>query len=728
MPRTPPYRTSAGAPIIRPRALPRWTLVVLFIAAVIGGIFLIAGAMGGEVLLTLMQGAFVLPVLLPAVLLGSLLTAPLAKAQAFAGSPWPDAFRLVTGTALGLGALALGTLLLGSLGLVGYGIPLVLLLVVAGVGYLPARDFFTRFDYSPLKAPAGKADYLVLLAAIPLALMLVAATYPPGTLWLSEGRGYDVLEYHLQCPREYLANGSTAPLRHNVYSFLPANVEMLYLLEMCLVRIVESTQSYLFAIYPSQLLHSLLMLLTAGAVGLAPLPMARAARWLAVLAFIGTPWVLITGSLAYDEGGMLLFGALAMALALGKPSRAVEVAIGVLLGLAVGCKLTAGTMFAIPVAAMLGLQRRYRALPVVVLLAAVVYCPWALRAAGATRNPVFPMATNVFGTGHWSTAQAKRWDEGHRPAVQATMGGALAYRAVELPKQSVLDGQWSPGISAMVRFAYPQERGEGTGVPSHIGVLWIAAAMAGLLAIWRGPQAWLLLAVLAIQVACWMFLTHLQARFLLPALVPLAWLIGIGASVLPLPGAVIGSCVGLHAILTMFLLVPENGMFSLRSQRDLPPIGALPRYPELMLARPAESRIPENITTLLVGDAAALYYHGQVIAHTVFDADPLLEHLRRAGPEAARGYLAARGVNYLVINRGEMERLARTYGLEADVGPLHDEAARRTYLMKLFGELDKLTANYPVLARTPQMALYEVSPPLPPVEIQAETPAGDHAK
>ena len=37
--------------------------------------------------------------------------------------------------------------------------------------------------------------------------------------------GYDVVEYHLQVPREWLELGRITPLHHNVFSFFPFNVE-----------------------------------------------------------------------------------------------------------------------------------------------------------------------------------------------------------------------------------------------------------------------------------------------------------------------------------------------------------------------------------------------------------------------------------------------------------------------------------------------------------------------
>ena len=43
---------------------------------------------------------------------------------------------------------------------------------------------------------------------------------------------FDVLEYHLEGPREYFQSGRIGYLPHNVYTNMPFNVEMLHLLAM----------------------------------------------------------------------------------------------------------------------------------------------------------------------------------------------------------------------------------------------------------------------------------------------------------------------------------------------------------------------------------------------------------------------------------------------------------------------------------------------------------------
>ena len=82
---------------------------------------------------------------------------------------------------------------------------------------------------------AGRArwGWLLLLGVPFVSVMTVGAMLPPYLLWTpDEPHGYDVVEYHLQVPREWYEAGRIIPLHHNVFSFFPFNVEMHYLLAM----------------------------------------------------------------------------------------------------------------------------------------------------------------------------------------------------------------------------------------------------------------------------------------------------------------------------------------------------------------------------------------------------------------------------------------------------------------------------------------------------------------
>jgi hypothetical protein len=146
--------------------------------------------------------------------------------------------RIASAVALGLGVISL--LMLG-LGLAGWLNRLTAwAIVLLGLVALCVRVFL-HFDVKTietrlsnwLRADAGHA-WLWLPAIVTLALACAAAMALPGLLWnmFGDPLGYDVVEYHLQVPREWYEAGRIVPLRHNAFSFFPFNVEMHYLLAM----------------------------------------------------------------------------------------------------------------------------------------------------------------------------------------------------------------------------------------------------------------------------------------------------------------------------------------------------------------------------------------------------------------------------------------------------------------------------------------------------------------
>ncbi len=706
----------------------RWMLIVLWflvVAAAMGGI---AGDLAGAVFTTFGYALFTLPVFMAAWMLGLKLTEPFAARGHFAQSPWPGGYRSLMATALGLGVFSLGTLALGAVHLMepaGNAWP-VLALPVAGaiVGYGATRRFVAAADRSVFQGKPHKGEWLLVAAAVPVAILLIAATFPPGTLWRSEAHGYDVLEYHLEMPREYALNNSIAPVGHNVYSFLPANVEMLYLLLMQFAKTVlgnDRAVAYIWGAFPAQFCHALLMLMTAGVIALIPLG-SREKPWLqatgravAVLVFLGIPWTIVTGSLAYNEGGMLLFGTLALGVALNGGNGA-ELLAGIFLGLAIGCKMTAGVFFALPVALIFAVRgvtdaARWKALMWAVLAAVAIYAPWALRAAVFSGgNPVFPVVASTLGADHWTPEQVDRFAKGHAAPSKIT----LAQRLAALRDNSVFDSQWSVQLLELLREEEePATRPAGAPVGTEtapaatgtlasggasqvvpdpwwrrFGTLWwgipLAVACAFVFKAGRGT-AGLLLAILVLQLAAWLFATHLQARFLLPIAVPLALLAGRGVQGLQLSAEgipisamriVAGTIVVLHCLFTGFLLWPEAQLLNgVRPPEGAParrlPIGDLfpppPVAPVLVnvalsveQTRPGEEIQPRKI--LLVGDSTAWRYIGEVEYSTVFNGDLFVRNL--ADPPAEAAWLRERKIAYVLINWTEIARFRATYGFE----------------------------------------------------------------
>ena len=718
---------------------PVWLIAALAVLLGSAVIFALAGGKAPAVFATFIHWIFVLPVV-AAAMLGLLVTEPFARRALFAHSPWPNGYRLLTATALGLGVFSLATLALGTIHLVepaGFPWPpLVIPLAGTVIGYPATRRFAAKLDRSALTRHADRGQWLLILAAVPVAVLLIAATFPPGSLWTTEAHGYDVLEYHLQLPREYALNNSTAPLAHNVYSFFPANVEMLYLLQMQFAKTIMGAErdiGYLWGAFPAQFLHALLMLLAAAAVALFPIGTGKAApsnagaaaeapppqdpildyaspairvpdtRWfgptgraVAVLLFLGVPWTIVTGSLAYNEAGMLLFGTLALGLALdaGNPASRTSRAllVGILLGLSLGCKMTAGVVFALPVALIYCVhaareRRQILALLLAAALAAAVYLPWAARAAFASGgNPVFPLATSLLPRTDWSAEQAARFTQGHAPPAGITAPAAALRQLVQ---NSLLDSQWSvqpyPVLYALLN-AKEDPPADLAAPWKRVGLLWLALplALAGALITRPGrSDAHILLAVAALQVLVWLLFTHQQARFLLPVAVPLAILAGRGVQGLhtareQIPIAalriVAGTLVAFHALGVAFFLLAETGLLGgvmvppRTAAPPEPPIGELfSRVVNLAqaLEDPDGTVMVPPPKVLLLGEARAWFYTGDVEYFTTFDSHPFLREL--ADPKRALVWLHDNRVRYLLVNWSEVQRLRNTYGFDPAV-------------------------------------------------------------
>lgn len=718
---------------------------------------------------TLVLSGLLLPVLLAAAMLGLALTMPLARRRCFVECGWPHAARLVMALALGLGVMALGMLGAGSLHLLGHGVPtgLILLAAAVGVGAVPTWQFGRGIDWKwwvgdlngsadPGTGDAGDTrsgpGWVCLLScgAVPVAMLLAAVCYHPGILWAREMGWYDVLEYHLQMPREYLQNGGTAPLPHNAYSFLPANVEMLYTLLLSLLTGARGggvrAGDLMALTYLAQILHALLLLLGALGVALAPLRLRALGRVVIFLIVLGTPWSIIIGSQAYNDAGMVLYGGLALVWALGlvgaregdvvaggstamgdpavKPAPRgpcptghgtllMAVLIGGLLGLALGCKLTAGVMFAVPVAAVLLSCGRWKETLLAALIAGAVAAPWGVRSYVSTGNPVFPLAARTLGLGHWSAEQSQRWDFAHG-AGGAGVGG---HRISALAQASVLDDNWSISGANWERWSEDHKlppRAE-TGGWRHLGWAWIIWLVAAAWALWRGRLArwpWRVALALGLQVTGWLFLTHLQARFLWPILPTLALLVaGVWAvDALPVKGVwsvflTRGLTLVLAAVtVSTGFVVPQElkpvagaqGAGSAGLSRDFL-TGILLDNPALFSSPESWFRNAEGVLEglppqwrgeggrgklLLLGSATPYFYEAAVIYTTAWDRPAWTHILQIAETPTIAAWFRQLDIRLVVIDWAEIQRLNRSYGTPVPVTPAAVQGLVQSGLLK----------------------------------------------
>src|SRR5262249_31738011 len=120
---------------------------------------------------------------------------------AFRNAADPLALQVATG----LAAMLWLSHLLGWLGLFGGKAGAAMAPAPIALGGLLALDqLFRRLKGRGIEISLSP---LSPLSALGIALLFVAACNPPGALWGSEFGGYDVLEYHLELPQEWLARG-----------------------------------------------------------------------------------------------------------------------------------------------------------------------------------------------------------------------------------------------------------------------------------------------------------------------------------------------------------------------------------------------------------------------------------------------------------------------------------------------------------------------------------------
>ena len=396
--------------------------------------------------------------------------------------------RSVSILAIGLGILGLLQLLLGVVGLLHRWTAFAVIGV--GIALLAFRHrHLSRSDVVAWLTGPADWDWLWLLAMPALAMALVEELVPPGVLWGDEPHGYDVLEYHLQLPREFYELGRIVPLHHNVFSYFPLGMEMHYLLAM------QLRGGPWAGMYLAQLMHVAVTALAVVATYAAARQLAgKGMATLAAVAVANIPWLGLLAPVAYNEGALILFTTLAVAWAVRDEPRDWLIG-GVMAGFACGVKLTAvpQVLLLVPLAAALVNHRRF--IPKVATFIAagvVVFSPWLIRNLVSTRNPVFPEAQSLFGRAHFSETQQKRWHDAHSPTAA---------------QQS---------ITARARAGWEQIAADW-----RYGYLLIPVGLACVVVSIQRSAAKVLLIILFGWLTFWFALTHLQGRFFV-TVIPLA--------------------------------------------------------------------------------------------------------------------------------------------------------------------------------------------------------------
>ena len=599
--------------------------------------------------------------------------------------------------AVGLGFMLALIVVLGTLGLLGFLVSVAITAIgIAGIAF----DWRTN-PPRKISPPPG----WLWLGLPGIAILALASASPPGTLWSSEYGGYDVLSYHLQLPKEWIALGNTRPAFHNVYSFLPGALEQAFAF---LGWMSGAGSDGLLAsggwrLSSAQTLHAGLTLMCALLVACltrrlaiaagCPASGARTASTIAGGLVLCTPWSIVVGSMAYNEMAMLVLGAAALLAALRRNSNPIVrgLLVGALVGAACLVKPTALLFVGAPAGILMlrfgKLADWSRLIAGALVAGLVLLSPWLVRNAVMTGNPVFPLATGIFGTGHWSPQQTSTWSDAH------TFVGSISdrFRLLIFADPSAQDG-----ANAVARYR---------GISNTQWLLaFPAAVVAGLgLLVWKRSRAVGigLVMCLSAQLIAWLGFTHLQSRFLIPCLIVIGPLVGIGAGIVRTPrrlGAGLGIALVLLQGAALWTIFAEQ-----RRGQPNALVGAGPGLflgdpyqPELGRALPQaylNHEVPADSPVLFIGGAAPLYYKNRIIYATVWDSPPVFGLIEGKMPE----------IEYVLIDDGELFRQHTSGYLDHRITPV---------------VLETLTSGLMLVRTWPNMGvrLYRVNPDSPKPE------------
>lgn len=488
---------------------------------------------------------------------------------------------------------------------------------------------------------------------------------------------FDVLEYHLQVPKEWYQQGSVTFLPHNVYGNMPLGGEMLAAQAMSLMPGPLSwwwgalAGKVAMAGYP---VLTALLLFAAGRRFYS----IRAGVF-AALIYISTAWIAFVSLHGLNEGVVAYY--LFAAFYAGKiwwdaehaqqrPQWGLLALTGLPAGAAVACKYTALLFVVAPLAALaFGIGRGYRVRAAVgFLLVVFLACGlWFAKNWAFTGNPTYPLVATVFGGETRTPEKVAQWRRAHQVPPNE-QGDRYSFSQAGKAVLTVLGGSWRQNpliVPCAVLLIFRGRRNRD-------------------LAYWA--------AMLALFLVAWWVTTHRLTRFWVPAIPLMALLAGVGATWSPTSVWRRFMAVVLAVMLVVnfvFITAPglaDNRYFvSLEQLRD-----------DLRLVQGDQQRaiafrylcnhVPAGAQVLMVGEAAVFSLRVPALYNTCFD-ECVFERIFRGRDEAERrARLSELGVSHVYIDWAELRRYRQpgNYGYSSYVtrSLVHGELVQKQQLLR----------------------------------------------
>ena len=473
------------------------------------------------------------------------------------------ALAFVYSCSIGLGIYAYSVLAIGLLGhLTPVAVASILLLATL-LSWRGAAAWILDFKRPNVvandnPAPMWLTRFALIIFAILGAAALINCFVPPA------GHEWDALAYHLAAPNAYIAEHRILYLPTDHHSNFPFLTEMLF------------TIGLLFNGHAlANLFHFTAGILLIGAtIILGKRFFSPAAGWIAALVIATSPIIIWEAGAAYIELNMGLHILLSLGAVLEyrreKESRWLLLA-GVMMGFALGSKALALVPFVALGFMLLREGTRFKQLRWYLIGAILIGCPFYIKSAVYTGNPVYPFAYRLLGGKYWNTDLADAYAGSqkafglHQNLISASEDMDNKRPAEDAPTipQKLRNGIAAPfQLITIPRIFYDYYD---TGFLNHIGFLWMALP----------PILWLLprrprrltsdpMAFTGGVAALWFIVwacTMQYVRYLIP-LLPLCGLLGGEAlsrlvkqmKWLSLPSA---AAIGLQSLIAILIFVPD---------------------------------------------------------------------------------------------------------------------------------------------------------------------------
>ncbi len=543
----------------------------------------------------------------------------------------------------------------------------------------------------------------VIFATVWLGIVtMLGAWVPP--------REFDVVEYHLQAPKEFFQAGRIGFVPHNIYVNMPLGAEMHSLAAMTLLQDVDTWWGGLIGKSITAAISILGAMLLGGWIAQR---LGSFSGWSAAGIWLGTPGITHVAMLGLIDGVLATY-VLATALTaenLGKASSFSTSARQLrdlfpfcLLGGAAAAIKYPGLIYAtLPCLCLLGiaiarlLTRRQSGLAMQMIILAVVAAsltcvPWYAKNWWLAGNPVYPLAANIFGGQTLSPEKIAQWQAAHRVPTAALADAGLPQQVIGQAqrflqditrvtlKSSFVQPAWIFGTVSAIAWLVLRRRGA-TWTPSpprRSNLVSTSDTAYWILLVW---SMWIM--------AVWWLATHRIDRFWLPVTglwsALAAW--GLWHMRKSIPAVAQTMLVSglLYGVLVCSSPIDTDNRYfvSLAALRD--DVGDHDHFPRVPLI---QTWINQNLTepetrVLLVGEARVFEYRVDVVYSTCFDTNPGEAWLAGTDAEKQRAALAAAGITHVLINWSEIDRYRSpgNYGFSDWPKPSHIEQLVRDQVL-----------------------------------------------